>query len=1004
MISIANLTFGSAATNGSTQSTASITPSANKLLLLSVDSRTSITANPNIPTVTGNGLTWVQVNTVVWDTTGSSRKRKTIFRAFGTPTAGAISINFGGQVQAHVFWVVDEVSGAVSGGVDGSAAIIQSATFFQDATTSSSITVTLNPFANANNATYASFSENLTANVVFTPKAGFTSLATTPALQGQSNTIYKNSGDTTPSVSLSSAANEVGAIGIEIANPQATLIGTATSDNTNTGFLSGLANSIGTSNSTNTNTGFLSGLANTIGTSTSTSTLFDSLLINNTDVLLIDASNNSLATPATITNTSDNTGFLSGLANSIGTSNNTSDNTGFLSGLANSIGTAISVATISSALILTGSSIFDLVGTSAPNFGSTTLFDSLLINNTDVLLIDASNNSLATSATITTNNLTINSQLDTLLVNGNGDLLDIIQNQSTENALLSNSIDSLYINSSDNTLIVGNQSVSTGNTPSANENPSFGRMIYSVDYNGQSASSTSAFSEFKYSVDYIGLSKSSILSMEDSLLVNATDLLYTDAFNDTLGIVPSAITTSNDLLLINNVDSLYIDASNNTLGLNSATVAFENFSKMDARYNAKGTSTSNSSVFYIAQGSTISIVGQSITSNSGSGVARYTSRYVGESDSVNNNIGSSIYSATLTGTANSTATSSSNASYSASIVGQSDSITSSSANIDGKYGGIGYAYTFAFGEAVGEYTYRSRGNSVSINTNNTKIIGTTNQIGNSNLSSTVLGNTSYSNLLVGESISNTTADSTFNYLAEFLGLSESYTTITSNTDFAISLSGFTYSGSDGLGAITGTYDTMGVSQSTNLGNGVVTAKASSIGLSSSISSITANLSALYKTKGSSSSTSSANAKPNYKSFFAGTSVSNSIANAISYIEINYTGTSTSNTNINSSMVASMKSRGISTSTNNIVSTFKYSFMASGESISVNVNTARLTGSYKLVGSSYSNNTGNSSIRLSGLTSPADQAYLNELLLNSPNSTISALKESTYIVLDKNEFV
>ena len=970
MISIANLTFGSAATGASTQSTASITPSANKLLLLSVDSRTSITANPNIPTVTGNGLTWVQVNTVVWDTTSTSRKRKTIFRAFGTPTAGAISINFGGQVQTHVFWVADEVSGAVSSGVDGSAAIIQSTTFVQEATTSS-ITVALNPFANANNATYASFSDGLASNVVFTPKAGFTSLATTPVIQGQSSTIYKNSEDTTPSVSLSSVVNEVGAIGIEIANSQATLIGTSNNTSDSTGFLSGLANTIGTSTSNNTNTGFLSGLVNTIGTSNNTNT---------------------------------NTGFLSRLANTIGTSTSDNTNTGFLSGLANTIGTAISVATISSAIILTGTNIFNLVGTSAPNFGSTTLFDSLLINNTDVLLIDASNNSLATSTTITTNNLTINSQLDTLLVNGNGDLLDIIQNQSTENALLSNSIDSLYINSSDNTLIVGNQSVSTGNASSANENPSFSRMIYSVDYNGQSASSTSAFSEFKYSVDYIGLSKSSILSMEDSLLVNATDLLYTDAFNDTLGIVPSAITTSNDLLLINNVDSLYIDASNNTLGLNSATVAFENFSKMDARYNAKGTSTSNSSVFYIAQGSTISIVGQSITSNSGSGVARYTSRYVGESASVNNNIGSSIYSATLTGTANSTATSTSNASYSASIVGQSDSITSSSANIDGKYGGIGYAYAFAFGEAVGEYTYRSRGNLVSINTNNTKIIGTTNQIGNSNLSSIVLGNVSYSNLLIGESISNTTATSAFNYLAEFLGLSESYTTIIGNPDFAISLSGFTYSGSDGLGAITGTYDTMGVSQSTNLGNGIVTAKASSVGLSSSISSITANLSALYKTKGSSSSTTSANAKPNYKSFFAGTSVSNSIANAISYIEINYTGTSTSNTNINSSMVASMKSRGISTSTSNIISKFAYSYKAIGESISVNVNTARLTGSYNLVGSSYSNNTGNSSIRLLGLTSPADQAYLNELLLNSPNSTISALKESTYIALDKNEFV
>src|SRR3990167_11448563 len=122
-LSPTNLTAGGSNTAATSYTTASITPSANALILASVESNADPDA-PNTPTLTGNGLTWVEVVTRLDGTA-----RMTLFRAMGSaPSAGAITIDFAGQSQANgSTWIVTEFSGADTSGTNGSAAVIQGA-------------------------------------------------------------------------------------------------------------------------------------------------------------------------------------------------------------------------------------------------------------------------------------------------------------------------------------------------------------------------------------------------------------------------------------------------------------------------------------------------------------------------------------------------------------------------------------------------------------------------------------------------------------------------------------------------------------------------------------------------------------------------------------------------------------------------------------------------------------------------------------------------------------
>jgi hypothetical protein len=151
-----------ACTATSPYTTASIAPGANRLVLLWVNDRG--TGTPTVSSVVGNGLNWVQVNTVTFGSNG----RLTLYRAMGAaPTAGTVTISFSAAIN-RACWSIVEYDGVNTSGTDGSGAVVQSVT---GTAASTSLTVTLAAFANANNVATGGFSTII--NSTYTAGTGF---------------------------------------------------------------------------------------------------------------------------------------------------------------------------------------------------------------------------------------------------------------------------------------------------------------------------------------------------------------------------------------------------------------------------------------------------------------------------------------------------------------------------------------------------------------------------------------------------------------------------------------------------------------------------------------------------------------------------------------------------------------------------------------------------------------------------------------------------------------
>jgi hypothetical protein len=201
-------------TDATSYTTASVTPTAARLQLLTVMSAVS-TGTPNIPTVTGCGLTWVRIGGFNF----SATHRITVFRALGlTPTAGTLTIDFasGGvsQTQTYGAWGLTEFANVDQSGTNGSGAIVQTVSANSGAVVTT-LTVTLAAFSNVNNATFGAL--GVGANRTITEGAGFTQLS---EIAGSSPgatlaTEWKNSNDTSVDWSWTTGSGASG-VGVEI--------------------------------------------------------------------------------------------------------------------------------------------------------------------------------------------------------------------------------------------------------------------------------------------------------------------------------------------------------------------------------------------------------------------------------------------------------------------------------------------------------------------------------------------------------------------------------------------------------------------------------------------------------------------------------------------------------------------------------------------------------------------------------------------------------------------
>jgi hypothetical protein len=170
-ITAVNLTNDGTTTDAVSFTTASISPTANRLILLAVSCRPA--TGSAAPTVTGNGLTWVPVGGGEYGGAGARRTVR-VWRAMGaSPTSGVITLDFGAVTVASINWSVDEFAGVDTSGTNGSGAIVQSAATI-NATASTSITQTLSAFGSTSNVGYGAVSHAL--NATLTVGSGFAAL------------------------------------------------------------------------------------------------------------------------------------------------------------------------------------------------------------------------------------------------------------------------------------------------------------------------------------------------------------------------------------------------------------------------------------------------------------------------------------------------------------------------------------------------------------------------------------------------------------------------------------------------------------------------------------------------------------------------------------------------------------------------------------------------------------------------------------------------------------
>lgn len=204
-------------TDGSTFATASIAFADDRLYLLAVVNTKATT--PDTPSVSGGGITWVQVATLLFNTAAAGLSRITVFRGLAASGAstGALTITFGGATQTGCSYAVDEFDGCETGGSSGAAAIVQSATNAQDATTTAQATLGSAPAA----ANLVYLATGLDANTGITAAGGMTELGSdvghgTPS--SRLGTFFDNASPPQTPSCTPGASCDTGSIAIEVLN------------------------------------------------------------------------------------------------------------------------------------------------------------------------------------------------------------------------------------------------------------------------------------------------------------------------------------------------------------------------------------------------------------------------------------------------------------------------------------------------------------------------------------------------------------------------------------------------------------------------------------------------------------------------------------------------------------------------------------------------------------------------------------------------------------------
>lgn len=213
-ISATHLTTNGSDVDATSFTTASITPTANALVLAAVAAGKAVPVGT--ATLTGNGLTWVEaVSPVLYDVAGTGGTLW-LFRAMGaSPSAGTVGIDFGGVTHLACVWSIVEFTGVDTSGSNGSGAVVQSVGEVE-IDLGNTASVTLAAFSNVNNATFGAAAKQ--TNEGFTPGTDFLELGdfavATPVVSVL--TEWQAANDTTVDCSWATAGEKSGIIGVEV--------------------------------------------------------------------------------------------------------------------------------------------------------------------------------------------------------------------------------------------------------------------------------------------------------------------------------------------------------------------------------------------------------------------------------------------------------------------------------------------------------------------------------------------------------------------------------------------------------------------------------------------------------------------------------------------------------------------------------------------------------------------------------------------------------------------
>ncbi len=214
-VSCSVLTASSSTTNATSHTTASVTPGADRLILVATaQTRSAATActDNDVTGITGNGLTWVHINRQCFSDAGSPTNTVELWRSMGSsPSSGAVVFDFSGTTQLNAAWAVIECTGTDTSGTNGSGAVVQSV--INKAEPGTSLTATLGAFGSAGNATLGVFANS--TNQAITEGSGFTELTEQQVSEGLTLQVeWKSTNDTSVDASFSSI--DAGAVAIEI--------------------------------------------------------------------------------------------------------------------------------------------------------------------------------------------------------------------------------------------------------------------------------------------------------------------------------------------------------------------------------------------------------------------------------------------------------------------------------------------------------------------------------------------------------------------------------------------------------------------------------------------------------------------------------------------------------------------------------------------------------------------------------------------------------------------